>query len=94
MTTKTATTDVLRTAQEAFADALADLLFLAGVPDSQERFLVEAACKAIDRYEPEEAIQQALWRSVSHVHDARGEDQDTCLRCGYNFRHSIHRRAA
>ncbi|RIJ15988.1 hypothetical protein D1227_06245 [Henriciella mobilis] len=86
--------DQLRQAQETFADSFADLLFLAGVPTSQESHLVEAVCKAIDRHEPEDAIQQALWRGISHVHDGRGEDRDTCLRCGCNFRHEIHRRSA
>ncbi|MEH6743874.1 hypothetical protein [Hyphomonas sp.] len=94
MRTKTATTDALQSAQEAFADAFAELLLLAGVPTSQESFLVEAACKVIDPYDPEDAIRQALWRSVSHVHDARGNDPDTCQRCGCNFRHLMHRRAA
>lgn len=92
--TLTERADQLREAQETFADAFADLLFLAGVSTSQESFLVEAACKAIDRHEPEDAIQQALWRGVSHVHDGRGEDHDTCLRCGCNFRHEMHRRTA
>ncbi|WP_300396351.1 hypothetical protein [Henriciella sp.] len=92
--TLTERADQLREAQETFADAFADLLFLAGVPSSQESFLVEAVCKAIDRYEPEDAIQQALWRGISHVHDGRGEDPDTCLRCGHNFRDEMHRRTA
>ena len=80
--------------QEAFADAFTDICFEAGLPTSREAFLIENLCEVITKYEPESVIQQALWRAISHVHDGRGEDPDTCLRCGCNFRNEMHRRAA
>lgn len=88
------TEDQTKDIQEAFATALADLFFAMGVRSSQEESIVEKICLAIDRYDREAVGHQAIWRAVMHTHDARGDDPDTCLKCGYNFRNEMHRRVS
>ncbi len=44
-----------------------------------------------------DAARQALapiWQIIPHIHDGRGDDPDTCLRCGLDIRGSIHSSAA
>ena len=37
-------------------------------------------------------IEEIPQSSIPHMHDGRGEDSDTCCRCGLNFRARIHTR--